>query len=46
MAGMVGKGFFENTAAFSGILARTVKYTAIKNCSTQDIDSDHIEKCQ
>lgn len=34
----------ENIAAFSGMLA--FKYNAIKNCSVQNIDSDHSEKYQ
>lgn len=36
----------ENTATFSEMLARVSKYTAKKNCSIQNSDSDHIEKYQ
>lgn len=43
MTRMMGKWVSENTAAFSGMLARAVKYIAIKNCDT---DGDHTEKYQ
>lgn len=41
--GMMGKWVSENTAAFSGMLARAVKYIATNNCDT---DGDHTEKYQ
>ena len=44
MTGMMEKWISENTATFSGMLARAVNYITKKNCSIQTTNGDHIEK--